>query len=94
VACWISTVANLTCLFSQSEPEIDYFEFCVFPRVFPMHTKDLVDLLHAQLVINMMTSIFKLKPEHVITFKKKKTICAKNQSRKIMMKTKSFSNGK
>jgi hypothetical protein len=37
-----------------------------------MHTKDLVDLLHAQLVINMMTIISKLKPEHVITFEGRK----------------------
>jgi hypothetical protein len=40
-----------------------------------VHTKDLVDLLHAQLVINMITSIFKLKPEHVITFIGRKKWC-------------------
>jgi hypothetical protein len=50
-----------------------------------MHKKDLVSLLHAQLVINMMTSIFKFKPEHVITFQGRKRWCKirKNRVRAI-----------
>jgi hypothetical protein len=37
---------------------------------------------------------FQTKSRHAIILQKIETICAKNQSRKIMMKTKSFSNGK
>jgi hypothetical protein len=51
-----------------------------------MHTKDLVDLLNAQSMVNMMTSI--LNPNHnmQLSFNKIEIIGAKNQSRKYIDK--------
>jgi hypothetical protein len=54
--------------------------------MFSLHIKDLVDLLHAQSMVNMMTSILNPNHDMQLSFKKTKIIGAKNQSRKIMIK--------
>jgi hypothetical protein len=40
--------------------------------MYPVHTKDSLDLLHAQLVENMMTSIFNSNQNMKSSFKKEK----------------------
>jgi len=89
IDCWISTIEDLTYLFGlNSKPEMDCFDFLPFfcgrllslQRTFwtwmsPAHTKDLVDLLHAQLVENMMKSISNSNQNMKSPFKKEKIWC-------------------
>jgi hypothetical protein len=55
-----------------------------------VQTRDLVDLLHAQSMVNMMKNILNTNHDMQLSFKKTKIISAKNQLRKKMIKTESL----
>jgi hypothetical protein len=54
--------------------------------MFHVHIKELVDMFHAQSIVNMMTNISNPNHDMLLSFKKTKIIGAKNQSRKIVIK--------